>query len=139
MRLEDIEAVEELFQEYVKINTSRREAILESRSDEYSDISAAEVGGKVVGIVHQVFYADPLHRGPPWNILFLYVSKSFRSQGIGELVLKETLNNVAERQVPEVHVSTRAGNVAAIELYMKLGFRHSGPLFEYSPRELIHT
>jgi len=139
MRPEDVEEVEALFQEYMEIRASRRETILVSLKREDSEIVVAEVEGKVIGLAHQVFYIDPLHAGQCSNILFLYVAKPFRRQGIGKLLLKKTLDSAVDRSVLEVHVSTRAENVAAIGLYEKLGFEHAGLLFEYSPNQRTDT
>jgi len=139
MRPEDVEEVEALFQEYMEIRASRRETILVSLKREDSEIVVAEVEGKLIGLAHQVFYIDPLHAGQCSNILFLYVAKPFRRRGIGKLLLRKTLDSAADRSVLEVHVSTRAENVAAIGLYEKLGFEHAGPLFEYSPNQRTDT
>ena len=137
MRREDVEEVEALFQAYMEIRASRRKTILESLKREDSEILVAELEGKVIGLAHQIFYIDPLHAGQCSNILFLCVAEPFRRQGIGKLLLRKTLDSAIGRSVLEVHVSTRAENVAAIGLYKELGFEHAGPLFEYSPNE--HT
>ena len=133
MHPDDIEEVESLYQEYMEIGTSRGKILLESLERKDSEVLVAEVGGRVVGMAHQVFYADPLHAGKCSNILFLYVAKPFRRQGIGESLLRRMLDNAADKGVLEVHVSTRAGNVAAVSLYEKSGFEHAGPLFERTP------
>lgn len=133
MHSEDVKKVEALFQEYLDIDTSRREAILENLKREDSEILVAEVEGNVVGLAHQIFYIDPLHAGRCSNILFLYVAKPFRKQGIGKSLLRKMLDSAADRGVLEVHVSTRAENATAIRLYEKSGFEHAGPLFEYNP------
>jgi len=133
MRSEEAEAVEALFQEYMGIDTSRREAILENLGREDSEILVAEAQGNVIGVGHQVFYIDPLHAGKCSNILFLYVAKPFRRQGIGKSLLKRMLDSATDRGVLEVHVSTRADNEAAIRLYKESGFEHAGPLFEFNP------
>jgi len=133
MRSENVERVEALFQEYMDIDTSRKEAILENLKREDSEILVAEVEGNVVGLGHQIFYIDPLHAGKCSNILFLYVAEPFRKQGIGMSLLRRMLDSAADRGVLEVHVSTRAENATAIRLYEKSGFEHAGPLFEYSP------
>lgn len=133
MHSEDVEKVEALFQEYLDIDTSRREAILENLKREDSEILVAEVEGNIVGLTHQIFYVDPLHAGRCSNILFLYVAKPFRKQGIGKSLLRRMMDSAADRGVLEVHVSTRAENATAIRLYEKSGFEHAGPLFEYNP------
>ena len=133
MHPDDIEEVESLYQEYMEIGASRRKILLESLERKDSEVLVAEVGGSVAGVAHQVFYTDPLHAGKCSNILFLYVAKPFRRQGIGESLLRRMLDNAADNGVLEVHVSTRAGNVAAVSLYEKNGFEHAGPLFECTP------
>ncbi len=132
MRSEDVEEVEALFQEYMETDASRREAIIENLEREDSEILVTEVEGNVVGLAHQVFYIDPLHAGKCSNILFLYVAKPFRRQGIGKSLLKRMLDSATDRGVLEVHVSTRAENATAIRLYEESGFEHARPLFEYN-------
>jgi len=133
MRPDDVEEVEGLYREYMEIGASRRKTLLGSLEKKDSEVLVAEVGGSVVGVAHQVFYADPLHAGKCSNILFLYVAKPFRRQGMGQSLLRRMLDNAADKGVLEVHVSTRAGNVAAVSLYEKNGFEHAGPLFECTP------
>lgn len=133
LHLNDMEGVEELYQEYMKAHVSRQASILRSMDSEESEILVAEIEGKIVGLVHQVFYIDPIHAGECSNILFLYVAKPFRKQGVGKSLLRKTLESAAERGVLEVHISARAENTAAINLYKRLGFQDTGPLMEFNP------
>jgi len=48
LRLDDVEEVEELYQEYMKMDISRRASILENLEKEDSEILVAEVEGKVI-------------------------------------------------------------------------------------------
>ena len=129
----DVEQIEQLYQEYMRIDASRKEIIRCAMDGEDSLIRVAEAESKVVGLIHQVFYADPLHAGKCSNLLFLYVSERFRRQGVGRLLLEAALKDAAEKGIIEVHVSTRASNRTAIRLYEGSGFEYAGPLFEHNP------
>mgnify|MGYP001091980145 FL=1 len=139
LRLNEVEKLEELYQEYMRIDESRHATIRESLGDEDSEIMVAEADGKLVGVSHQVFYEDPLHAGKCSNILFLYVTESFRRQGIGRSLLATAVKSARERGVLEVHVSTRADNKTAIKMYEEFGFECAGPLFECTPSGLEDT
>jgi len=133
LRLNEVEKLEKLYQEYMRIDESRHATICESFEDEDSQIMVAEADGKLVGMSHQIFYADPLHAGECSNILFLYVTESFRRQGIGTSLLARAVKSARERGVLEVHISTRAENKTAVKLYEEFGFECAGPLFECTP------
>lgn len=131
----DVEQIEQLYQEYMRVDASRKEIIRCAMEVEDSLIRVAEAEGKVVGLIHQVFYVDPLHAGKCSTLLFLYVAEAFRRRGVGSLLLKAALKDAAEKGIIEVHVSTRAGNHTAIRLYERSGFEYAGPLFEHNPHE----
>jgi len=133
MRSEEIEQVDQLYEQYLTIKASRASVLRKAVERDDSEMLVAEKQGNIVGVIHQVFYWDPLHNGRCSNILYLYVAEPFRRQKIGRLLLDSALRSAAERGVIEVHVSTRAENLPAIKLYEKARFEHAGPLFEYAP------
>jgi ribosomal protein S18 acetylase RimI-like enzyme len=136
LSLDKIEQAEQLYQEYMKLNVPREQALRQSIERDDSEILVAETQGRVIGLIHQIFYIDPLHAGACSNILFLYVRELFRRQRVGSMLLEGALNSAARIGVREVHVSTRADNFAAMKLYEKFRFEHAGPLFECTPRKL---
>ena len=136
LRPDEIEQAEPLYQEYMKLDVPRERTIRQSIERDDSEVLVGEVQGRVVGLIHQVFYIDPLHAGVCSNILFLCVREPFRRQRVGSLLVEGALNSAARRGVLEVHVSTRVDNFPAIKLYEKLQFEHAGPLFECAPRKL---
>lgn len=73
LRPDEIEQAEPLYQEYMKLDVPRERTIRQSIERDDSEILVGEVQGKVVGLIHQVFYIDPLHAGVCSNILFLCV------------------------------------------------------------------
>lgn len=131
----DIERLEQLYQEYMRVDGSRMQALRSAIEGVSSLMCVAEAEGEVVGLIHQIFYVDPLHAGECSSILFLYVAEVFRERGVASLLLKAALSDASERGIIEVHVSTRADNLIAIELYRSLGFEYAGPLFEHNPCE----
>jgi len=135
LRMEDVEQVNQLYEQYMPTKASRASTLRRALERDDSEMLVAEEQGNIVGVLDQVFYSDPLHNGTCSNILFLYVAKPFRRQNLGRLLLDSALNSAADRDVIEVHVSTRAGNLAAIRLYEKAGFGYAGPLFECTPEK----
>lgn len=135
LRVEDIEQVNQLYGQYMPISASRALILRRAVERDDSEMLVAEKQGNIVGVLDQVFYSDPLHNGTCSNILFLYVAEPFRRQNVGRLLLDSALNSAAARGVIEVHVSTRAGNLAAIRLYENARFEYAGPLFECAPEK----
>lgn len=131
----DIEQLEQLYQEYMRVDRSRMEALRSAIEGEGSLMRVAETEGRIVGLIHQIFYIDPLHAGECSSLLFLHFAETFRRRGVAGLLMKAALKDAAERGIIEVHVSTRADNHIAIKLYKNLGFEYAGPLFEHNPCE----
>lgn len=60
------------------------------------------------------------------HILNLAVHPDYRNKGIGTELLKKTLDYIRNRGVKKVVLEVREGNVAAQNLYSKLGFKVVG-------------
>jgi len=92
---DEIKQAGQLYQGYMQLNVPREPALRQSIERDDSEILVAETQGMVVGLIHQVFYVDPLHAGVCSNILFLYVREPFRRQRVGSLLVEGALNSVA--------------------------------------------
>jgi len=74
----------------------------------------AELEGKIVGYVSLVKF------GRRASLISIAVAKDFRRKGIGEKLLKKVLLDL---KVDKVTLEVRVSNLAAINLYKKMGFK----------------
>ena len=88
----------------------------------------AELGGKVVGVLHQIFYLDIILAGYNSHINLLLVDEEHRGKGIGSQLLNEAIRSAKERGVIEMHVDTIFKEAA--EFYQKHGFKDDGVWLE---------
>ncbi len=129
----DISSIKEMLDELGDFYTERKASIQKALNDHKSEMLVALVDGSVVGIVHQVFFEDPLHGGQCSLITNLFVRREFRMKGVASGLLLKALENAKSRDIGEVHVTTRESNINAIRLYERLGFRKEGILLEINP------
>lgn len=130
---DDIQYLEQLFREFSEWNLQRNESIREAINDPNGEFLVAERGGKLIALLHQVFYIDPLHAGICSTITNLFVKEQNRREGIASQLLQEALESARRRDVVEVHVTTREENDTAIRLYTKHNFKREGILLEANP------
>lgn len=57
------------------------------------------------------------------EIINIAVQKDYQRQGIGQLILKQLIEESKARGIVLMHLEVRAGNTAAQQLYQKLGFK----------------
>lgn len=65
------------------------------------------------------------------HILSLAVHPALRRRGIGESLLKALLDEVKQFKIKTVELEVKANNVAALNLYSKLGFKIKSKLKRY--------
>lgn len=97
---------------------------------EYNCVNlVARVDGIIAGFVIGMMYVDrkALHA----HILTIDVSPAYRRRGIGQLLLQEIERIFKEKGVNASHLEVREDNVAAINLYRKLGYEEIGKLRNY--------
>jgi ribosomal-protein-alanine N-acetyltransferase len=93
----------------------------------------AEVDGEIAGfLVSRELFAGNAHDGPQREILNVAVAPSFRRRGIATALIINELARPAE-----IFLEVRESNVAAQDLYRKLGFVEIGrrPKYYQSPTE----
>jgi ribosomal protein S18 acetylase RimI-like enzyme len=90
----------------------------------------ARIGEAVCGFVHLTTRQSILHGGPSGLIDELVVSRNFRGQGIGRLLMDAAVNRCRGLGCCEVEVSTERSNLQAQEFYRRCGFDDEGALFE---------
>jgi ribosomal-protein-alanine N-acetyltransferase len=98
--------------------------------EDYNSIGLmAEESGEIVGFIVGMIY--PNGKVVSGHILTIDVLPSHRRKGIGEKLLKEMENIFAQKGVQACLLEVREGNVAAINLYHKLGYKDVGRLENY--------
>ena len=132
-RMEDVKILEALFLEFSNWNLNRQKSLHEVIDDPNGILLVAEYNDQVVGLIHQVFFIDPLHAGHNSNITNLFVKEKFRRKGIASSLVQRAIEEAKRRKVVEIHVTTRKDNLKAINFYQELGFRKEGLLFEKNP------
>ncbi|MGB8779587.1 MAG: ribosomal protein S18-alanine N-acetyltransferase [Candidatus Bathyarchaeia archaeon] len=97
---------------------------------EYNCVNlVARVDGIIAGFVIGLMYVD--RKALYAHILTIDVSPAHRRRGIGRLLLQEIERIFKEKGVKASHLEVREDNVAAINLYRKLGYEKIGKLRNY--------
>jgi ribosomal-protein-alanine N-acetyltransferase len=106
-----------------------REQILQLLK-EYNCVNlVAKVGGIIAGFVIGMMYVD--RKALYAHILTIDVSPAYRRRGMGQILLEEIERIFREKGVKASHLEVREDNVAAINLYRKLGYENVGKLRNY--------
>ena len=90
-------------------------------------ILVAEREGKVVGYTYAAVEGNDFMslRGPAGALHDIVVDPDQRRQGIGQMLLDATLQELKERGVPRVVLSTAERNESAQHLFERAGFRRT--------------
>ena len=99
-------------------NRQAYEEILASQGNSFCRV--VEQGGCVVGFVCFRML------GKEAELLNLAVLPSFRGQGIGAFLVKQTLLEAAEKGAGRIFLEVRDANLPALRLYEHLGFEQAG-------------
>lgn len=118
----DIDAVVEIERQSFDRPWSRNLFLRELESDISRTIVArdAEGHGPILGYVCRWLVVDEV------QILNLAVHPDHRRQGLGRALMAYVLDEARERLAVTMTLEVRDGNVAAIELYERLGFKRTG-------------
>ena len=76
--------------------------------------------GQVIGYAFWHLVADEVH------VLKVAVTPAWRGQGIASRLLERCFTSSVEQGAESAHLEVRPSNIAAIELYQKLGFELVG-------------
>lgn len=129
----DTSALEDLLLQFSGWPLRRGQTLRKIMKETTSELLVAESNQEIVGLIHQVFFLDPVHAGLNSYVTSLFVKESHRKKGIGSQLLKKAIENAKKKGVIEVHVDTEENNIGAIEFYQKLGFKKVGIMFENNP------
>ena len=103
------------------------EGELRSRNARNYAVKSTEVktGGQVVAYAFWHLVVDEAH------VLKVAVAPAWRGQGIASRLLERCFTLSVEQGAKSAHLEVRPSNIAAIELYQKLGFELVGRRPEY--------
>lgn len=82
---------------------------------------------EIIGYIVQSFAVGEAH------ILNVCVAEEHRMRGIGNTLVKEAINDVAQKNVDTIFLEVRESNSAAISIYNKVGFVEVGMRKSYYP------
>lgn len=89
----------------------------------------AKENDKILGFIIAMIYVD--RKALSGHILTIDVSPPHRRKGIGQMLLQEIEKIFKIKAVNTSHLEVREDNVAAISLYLKLGYQKIGKLKNY--------
>jgi ribosomal-protein-alanine N-acetyltransferase len=116
MSAEDLNAIFEIEKTAFPIPWS-----IESFKEELNNMLAtylvAKIDDTVVGYIGMWFVLDECH------ITNIAVHKDYRNLGIASKLVKELLNECKKHESTYITLEVRAGNIPAIKLYEKFGFK----------------
>jgi len=128
-RVSQVDRLFEIESECFKEEAFTKEQITELLM-EYNCVGlVAKVGGMIAGFV--IGIVDVERKALSAHILTIDVSPAYRRKGIGQLLLREIERIFREKGVEATHLEVREDNVAAINLYRKLGYENVGKLRSY--------
>jgi ribosomal protein S18 acetylase RimI-like enzyme len=113
------------YEEEAKMPKLKFESVIERAAPEQFMFGAFEKV-KLIGMVGflRMERQRARHRG---EVVQMYVAATYRGQNVGERLLRELLNQAFMLEgIEQVQLSVVAGNVGAIRLYEKIGFRAFG-------------
>jgi ribosomal-protein-alanine N-acetyltransferase len=113
----DLDAITEIERDLFALPWSRTSFLFEVSDNRTSYAITALVGGEVVGYAVAWFLVDELHVG---NVA---VARSRQGEGIGKLLVGRLFAEGAARKTAYATLEVRVGNVRAIQLYRRYGFR----------------
>jgi ribosomal-protein-alanine acetyltransferase len=90
---------------------------------------AARINDEIVGFV--VGRVDVVRNVPFGHVLTLDIEPSYRRKGVAQKLLLEIEDIFKERGIKKCRLEVREDNVAALNLYQKLGYKKVGKLEKY--------
>ncbi len=81
----------------------------------------AEMDGRPVGFTDFRIYPEFMHGGLSAYLHNLFVREEYRGKGIGDALLKKTIEQAKKTGAVAYHISVKKKNIGAIEFYKKRG------------------
>ena len=92
-----------------------------------TETAGVETSGQVIGYAFWQIVADEVH------LLKVAVTPAWRRKGLATRLLERCFSASVEQGAKSAHLEVRPSNIAAIELYQKLGFELVGRRPKYYP------
>ena len=97
---------------------------------DYNSISLiALLGSKIAGFI--IGRIDLVRNKPVGHIMTIDIALPYRRQGIAQRLMLEVEGIFRQKNVGEIHLEVREGNLAALSLYEKVGYRKISMLENY--------
>ena len=98
--------------------------------EDYNGISlVAKVNGEIAGFI--IGRIDLIRNQPVGHIMTIDVAPLYRRKGIGQRLMLETEELFRQKGAKECRLEVREGNVEALGLYQKLGYKKVAVLDHY--------
>jgi GNAT superfamily N-acetyltransferase len=129
-RGDDAINIESIIHQWTRIDKQhqRVESIREALQRDGQEIIVAELGGKIIGLLHLILYPDVMFGDWNSHIIFLLVDKDYRRKGIGSKILEKATERAKEQGSVEIHVDTIYPE--AERFYRERGFKDDGVMLE---------
>lgn len=124
----DVLQIAEIIYRWSSWQCERDKTIKEAIQDNNQDILVAELDGKLVGVMQQMFFPDIMLGGCNCHVNSLLVDKKYRGKKIGSQFVDKAIENAKKSGAVEMHVDTIYKRVA--EFYRKRGFKDDGAMLE---------
>lgn len=120
MKLEDVDAVWEIEKLSFRTPWSKEAFLQEMQTNNTARYVVAELGDELVGYGGMWFIIDEAH------ITNIAVHPDYRKQKIGEKIVHAMIETARREGIGSLTLEVRVNNIAAINLYRKLGFEDAG-------------
>jgi len=100
-------------------------AVKSTESVESAESTGVKSSGQVIGYAFWHLVTDEVH------VLKVAVTPAWRGQGVASRLLERCFTLSVEQGAKSAHLEVRPSNIAAIELYQKLGFELVGRRPQY--------
>ncbi len=98
-----------------------RKYLLAAMKERTHAMFIAEMDGHPVGFTDLRVYPEFMHGGLSAYLHNLFVREEYRGKGIGDALLKRTMEEAKKRGAVAYHISVKKKNIGAIEFYKKRG------------------
>ena len=120
----DVQTLVFLAEEFIPGETDdekRIEVLKRALTNPDYELLVAEIEARIVGFIDQWIIYDFTHGAKLGYIHNLYISSKHRRKGIASRLLQEVIKNARNKEVSEIHITTRFDNKPATNLYRKHG------------------
>ncbi|MDH5483107.1 MAG: GNAT family N-acetyltransferase [Candidatus Bathyarchaeota archaeon] len=124
----DISQIAKMILQWSNWQRERVTAIKSAINDKNQEVLVAEMDGKTVEVLHQIFFQDILLGDWSCHVLFLLVDEKHRGKAVGSQLLGKAIADAKKKGALEMHVDTIYKE--AVEFYRKQGFKDDGVMLE---------